>query len=103
METRRLPHASKRVRRVCVCVFSAHRLMTQGFKGRVTGWGNLKENFSPAGGRNLPTNLQQIHLPIVEDDVCRSSTSIRITDNMFCAGNRPSLRRQSDLLGVFPD
>lgn len=60
--------------------------MTTGFKGRVTGWGNLMESFNPAA-RNLPTNLQQIHLPIEEEDVCRSSTSIRITDNMFCAGN----------------
>ena len=60
--------------------------MTQGYKGRVTGWGNLKESFNPAA-RNLPVSLQQIHLPIVEEDVCRSSTSIRITDNMFCAGN----------------
>lgn len=66
--------------------FFTGRLMTTGFKGRVTGWGNLMESFNPAA-RNLPTNLQQIHLPIAEEDVCRSSTSIRITDNMFCAGN----------------
>lgn len=84
-------------------MFSTNRLMTQGYKGRVTGWGNLKESYNPAA-RNLPTNLQQIHLPIVEDDVCRSSTSIRITDNMFCAGNTLlyiSLRKQRALSFCF--
>uniref|UniRef100_H2SPL7 Prothrombin n=1 Tax=Takifugu rubripes TaxID=31033 RepID=H2SPL7_TAKRU len=73
----------------------ARMLMTTGFKGRVTGWGNLKESFDPAA-RNLPTKLQQIHLPIVEEDVCRSSTSIRITDNMFCAGYKPEDNKRGD-------
>ncbi|TWW63879.1 Prothrombin [Takifugu flavidus] len=73
----------------------ARMLMTTGFKGRVTGWGNLKESFNPAA-RNLPTNLQQIHLPIAEEDVCRSSTSIRITDNMFCAGYKPEDNKRGD-------
>ncbi|KAK7880716.1 hypothetical protein WMY93_032630 [Mugilogobius chulae] len=49
---------------------------------RVTGWGNLKETWNPAA-RNLPTVLQQIHLPIVDQNICRASTSVRITDNMF--------------------
>lgn len=60
-------------------------LMSEGFKGRVTGWGNLKESWNPAV-RNLPSVLQQIHLPIVDQNICRSSTSVKITDNMFCAG-----------------
>lgn len=64
--------------------------MTQGFKGRVTGWGNLQEVYNPAL-RNLPTVLQQVTLPIVEESVCLSSTSIRITDNMFCTGNPSAL------------
>lgn len=59
--------------------------MTEGYKGRVTGWGNLKETWNPTA-RNLPTVLQQIHLPIVDQDTCRSSTTVKITDNMFCAG-----------------
>lgn len=63
----------------------AQALMTEGYKGRVTGWGNLKETWNPSA-RNLPTVLQQIHLPIVDQDTCRTSTSVRITDNMFCAG-----------------
>lgn len=62
-------------------------MLTEGFKGRVTGWGNLKETWNPAA-RNLPKVLQQIHLPIVDEQICRSSTSVRITDNMFCAGKR---------------
>ncbi|KAL6461747.1 hypothetical protein MHYP_G00298920 [Metynnis hypsauchen] len=63
----------------------ANLLMSEGFKGRVTGWGNLKESWT-SNPQNLPSVLQQIHLPIVNQDVCRKSTSIRVTDNMFCAG-----------------
>lgn len=59
--------------------------MSAGYKGRVTGWGNLKETWNPAA-RNLPSALQQIQLPIVEQNICRRSTSVRITNNMFCAG-----------------
>lgn len=64
---------------------SSNSLMTQGYKGRVTGWGNLKDTWNPSA-RNLPEVLQQIHLPIVDQDVCSSSTSVKVTDNMFCAG-----------------
>ncbi|XP_068612481.1 prothrombin [Brachionichthys hirsutus] len=63
----------------------AKTLILEGFRGRVSGWGNLKETWNPSA-RNLPTVLQQIHLPIVDQDTCRASTSVRITDNMFCAG-----------------
>ncbi|XP_072307111.1 prothrombin [Eucyclogobius newberryi] len=73
----------------------ARALMTQGYKGRVTGWGNLKETWNPAA-RNLPTVLQQIHLPIVDQNICRSSTSVRITDNMFCAGYKPEDSERGD-------
>ncbi|KAM7365834.1 hypothetical protein PAMP_016736 [Pampus punctatissimus] len=73
----------------------AKLLMTEGFKGRVTGWGNLKETWNPSA-RNLPTVLQQIHLPIVDQDICRSSTSVRITDNMFCAGYKPEDAQRGD-------
>lgn len=61
-------------------------LMSEGYKGRVTGWGNLKETWNPTV-RNLPNVLQQIHLPIVDQNTCRRSTSVKVTDNMFCAGN----------------
>uniref|UniRef100_A0A3B4XSH0 Prothrombin n=1 Tax=Seriola lalandi dorsalis TaxID=1841481 RepID=A0A3B4XSH0_SERLL len=73
----------------------AQTLMTEGYKGRVTGWGNLKETWNPSA-RNLPTVLQQIHLPIQDQDTCRSSTSVRITDNMFCAGYRPEDAKHGD-------
>ncbi|XP_061572207.1 prothrombin [Cololabis saira] len=73
----------------------ARALMSEGFKGRVTGWGNLKETWNPSS-RNLPTVLQQIHLPIVEQDVCVRSTSVRITDNMFCAGFKPTDKERGD-------
>ncbi|KAJ0009558.1 hypothetical protein NQD34_001260 [Periophthalmus magnuspinnatus] len=73
----------------------ARALMTEGYKGRVTGWGNLKETWNPAA-RNLPTVLQQIHLPIVDQNICRASTSVRITDNMFCAGYKPDDTQRGD-------
>lgn len=59
--------------------------MNEGYKGRVTGWGNLREAWNPSG-RPLPDVLQQIQLPIVDQQTCISSTAVRITGNMFCAG-----------------
>ncbi|XP_049426364.1 prothrombin [Epinephelus fuscoguttatus] len=73
----------------------AKALMSEGYKGRVTGWGNLKETWNPSA-RNLPTVLQQIHLPIVDQDICRSSTSVKITNNMFCAGYKPEDAERGD-------
>ncbi|XP_077584350.1 prothrombin [Stigmatopora nigra] len=73
----------------------AKMLMTAGYKGRVTGWGNLKESWAPSG-RALPVVLQQIHLPIADQSTCRSSTTIRITDNMFCAGYSPEDTERGD-------
>ncbi|XP_056444820.1 prothrombin [Gadus chalcogrammus] len=73
----------------------AQKLMFEGYKGRVTGWGNLKETWNPSS-KNLPAVLQQIHLPIVDQDTCRASTSVRITDNMFCAGFKPGETQHGD-------
>ncbi|KPP79696.1 hypothetical protein Z043_100707 [Scleropages formosus] len=73
----------------------ARTLMFTGYKGRVSGWGNLKESWSYSPG-NLPTVLQQIHLPIVEHATCRASTNIPITDNMFCAGYKPEDTTRGD-------
>ncbi|XP_038159173.1 prothrombin [Cyprinodon tularosa] len=73
----------------------ARALMSAGYKGRVTGWGNLQETWNPAA-RNLPAVLQQIHLPIVDQDTCRKSTAIRITNNMFCAGYSPEESQRGD-------
>lgn len=60
-------------------------LLLTGYKGRVTGWGNLFDTWG-AGSRQLPGVLQQVNLPIVSRDVCKASTNIKVTDNMFCAG-----------------
>ncbi|KAH7944458.1 hypothetical protein HPB52_019913 [Rhipicephalus sanguineus] len=49
-------------------------------KGKVTGWGWLNEN------GDTPRYLQEIELPIVDQDVCRKATWNKVTDNMFCAG-----------------
>ncbi|XP_054161949.1 uncharacterized protein LOC128959934 [Oppia nitens] len=48
--------------------------------GHVTGWGQLKEN-GPQ-----PRYLQELRVPIVEENKCRASTAFKVTANMFCAG-----------------
>uniref|UniRef100_A0A3P8Z4I8 Prothrombin n=1 Tax=Esox lucius TaxID=8010 RepID=A0A3P8Z4I8_ESOLU len=73
----------------------AKTLMFAGYKGRVSGWGNLYETWS-SSPKSLPTVLQQIHLPIVEQETCRASTTIRVTDNMFCAGFKPEEQKSGD-------
>ncbi|XP_016099655.1 prothrombin-like [Sinocyclocheilus grahami] len=73
----------------------AKNLMFAGYKGRVTGWGNLRESWS-SNPTNLPSVLQQIHLPIVDQSICRNSTSVIITDNMFCAGYQPDDTKRGD-------
>uniref|UniRef100_A0A3Q3F7B7 Prothrombin n=1 Tax=Labrus bergylta TaxID=56723 RepID=A0A3Q3F7B7_9LABR len=73
----------------------AKMLMTEGYKGRVTGWGNLMEIWNPSQ-RTLPDVLQQIHLPIQEQLTCRQSTSVTITNNMFCAGFSPDDSHRGD-------
>uniref|UniRef100_A0AAY4CNN3 Prothrombin n=1 Tax=Denticeps clupeoides TaxID=299321 RepID=A0AAY4CNN3_9TELE len=73
----------------------AQTLMFAGYKGRVTGWGNLYETWTSTPKAH-PANLQQVQLPIVEQDTCKNSTSIRITDNMFCAGFKPQEKQTGD-------
>ncbi|XP_067849760.1 prothrombin [Heptranchias perlo] len=61
------------------------RLLLSQQIGRITGWGNLGESF--VNTQTLkPQVLQQIQLPIVNHDICKSSTDIKVTKNMFCAG-----------------
>nr|AHK09950.1 blood coagulation factor II [Ctenopharyngodon idella] len=73
----------------------AKNLMFAGYKGRVTGWGNLRESWT-SNPKDLPSVLQQIHLPIVDQSICRNSTSVIITDNMFCAGYQPDDSKRGD-------
>ncbi|XP_043099213.1 prothrombin [Puntigrus tetrazona] len=73
----------------------AKTLMFADYKGRVTGWGNLRESWT-SNPANLPSVLQQIHLPIVDQAICRNSTSVIITDNMFCAGYQPQDSQRGD-------
>ncbi|XP_074643811.1 uncharacterized protein LOC141900700 [Tubulanus polymorphus] len=56
-------------------------LMKVGRIGTVTGWGRLTEN-SP----QRPERLMSITIPIVDENICRLSTSEIVTVNMFCAG-----------------
>ncbi|XP_004851961.1 prothrombin [Heterocephalus glaber] len=71
-------------------------LLQAGYKGRVTGWGNLREVWKSSAGEVQPSVLQLVNLPIVDRPTCRSSTRIRITDNMFCAGFKPEEGKRGD-------
>ncbi|XP_027631213.1 prothrombin [Tupaia chinensis] len=75
---------------------TAVRLLVSGYKGRVTGWGNLKETWIASVDEVQPNALQVVNLPIVERPVCKASTRIRITDNMFCAGYKPEEQKRGD-------
>nr|1D9I_A Chain A, Thrombin [Homo sapiens] len=75
---------------------TAASLLQAGYKGRVTGWGNLKETWTANVGKGQPSVLQVVNLPIVERPVCKDSTRIRITDNMFCAGYKPDEGKRGD-------
>lgn len=75
---------------------TAARLLQAGYKGRVTGWGNLKETWTTSHAEVQPSVLQVVNLPIVERPVCKASTRIRITDNMFCAGYKPDEGKRGD-------
>lgn len=79
------PGGSVLTRSICL----PQRLLQAGYKGRVTGWGNLKETWTTSHAEVQPSVLQVVNLPIVERPVCKASTRIRITDNMFCAGKSP--------------
>ncbi|XP_004619129.1 prothrombin [Sorex araneus] len=68
---------------------TANRLLQAGYKGRVTGWGNLRETWTSNSEGLLPSALQVVNLPIVDRQTCKDSTRIRVTDNMFCAGYKP--------------
>ncbi|XP_020654675.3 prothrombin [Pogona vitticeps] len=70
-------------------------LLLSGYKGRVTGWGNLFETWSSRSSA-LPNVLQQVNLPIVDRETCKASTSIKVTDNMFCAGYSPEDTMRGD-------
>ncbi|KAF6103254.1 coagulation factor II, thrombin [Phyllostomus discolor] len=74
---------------------TAARLLQAGYKGRVTGWGNLKEVWTTTA-QAQPSVLQVVNLPIVERAVCKASTRIHITDNMFCAGYKPNEGKRGD-------
>ncbi|XP_012670406.2 prothrombin [Clupea harengus] len=96
LHMRRPIEFSARIHPICLPTRQvAKDLMSVGFKGRVTGWGNLYETWS-SSPKVHPAVLQQVQLPIVEQDTCRKSTAIRITDNMFCAGFAPEANISGD-------
>uniref|UniRef100_A0A8C8AL79 Prothrombin n=1 Tax=Otus sunia TaxID=257818 RepID=A0A8C8AL79_9STRI len=40
--------------------------------------------------------LQQLNVPIVHQDICKASTKVKVTDNMFCAGYSPEDSKRGD-------
>ncbi|XP_073204310.1 prothrombin isoform X1 [Lepidochelys kempii] len=87
---------SDRIHPVCLPTRElVQSLMLTGFKGRVSGWGNLYETWG-SGTVALPSVLQQVNLPIVNQATCKASTNIRLTDNMFCAGYSPEDAKRGD-------
>ncbi|XP_078457821.1 prothrombin [Lampetra planeri] len=70
-------------------------LLKSGFKGRVTGWGNLFQTWTN-NPRAQPKVLQMINLPIVDPRRCQESTTHRITANMLCAGYEPEDVKRGD-------
>ncbi|KAG8519568.1 Prothrombin, partial [Galemys pyrenaicus] len=73
---------------------TANRLLQTAHKGRVTGWGNLKETWTVTPAELQPKVLQVVNLPIVDRPTCKASTRIRITDNMFCY--KPDEQKRGD-------
>lgn len=66
----------------------------------MTGWGNLRETWTTSISEIQPSVLQVVNLPIVERSVCKASTRIRITDNMFCAGKPFVLGQEQGLVDL---
>lgn len=96
LHMRRPIEFSDRIHPICLPTRQVVKdLMMVGFKGRVTGWGNLFEAWSSTPKAH-PEVLQQIQLPIVDQETCRKSTAILVTDNMFCAGFKPEENRRGD-------
>ncbi|EPQ11714.1 Prothrombin [Myotis brandtii] len=75
---------------------TAARLFQAGYKGRVTGWGNLKETWVASHAEVQPSVLQVVNLLIMKRPVCKASTRTRITDNMFCVGYKPDEGKRGD-------
>ncbi|XP_060767229.1 prothrombin isoform X2 [Neoarius graeffei] len=96
LHMKKSPEFTTRIHPICLPTKNIVKtLMSVGYKGRVTGWGNLKESWT-SSHQNLPVFLQQVHLPIVDQQTCRQSTRIPITDNMFCAGYSPEDNKRGD-------
>ncbi|XP_071961346.1 coagulation factor X-like [Antedon mediterranea] len=73
------------------------RIMKPRKHGRVSGWGDLRENVP------RPRFMNEVYIPIVGQRNCISSTTDTVTDNMFCAGYKQKLKDacQGDSGGPF--
>ncbi|XP_071961348.1 transmembrane protease serine 9-like [Antedon mediterranea] len=86
------------VRPICLPTNNlTERIMKPRKHGRVSGWGDIREN----GPR--PRFMNEVYLPIVGQRKCISSTTYNVTDNMFCAGYKQKLKDacQGDSGGPF--
>ncbi|KAJ8946729.1 hypothetical protein NQ318_020823 [Aromia moschata] len=63
-------------------------LLPQGENITVVGWGWINEDYHDPDDDNFPDTLQQLDLPILDDETCNATLSEYgiYTDRMFCAG-----------------
>ncbi|XP_050962415.1 trypsin-3 [Labeo rohita] len=64
-----------------VCLAAAGSVFGGGTKSWITGWGKLN-----SGDTQIPNILQEVEIPIVNNDVCNEAFKGIITSNMLCAG-----------------
>ncbi|KAL1277875.1 hypothetical protein QQF64_024548 [Cirrhinus molitorella] len=64
-----------------VCLAAASSVFRRGTKSWITGWGKLNSTDT-----QIPNMLQEVEIPIVDNDVCNMAYGGLITSNMMCAG-----------------
>ncbi|XP_062382941.1 trypsin-1-like [Sardina pilchardus] len=65
-----------------VCLAACGSIFPQGTESWVTGWGRTEEG----GDRSISDVLQQVEVPVVDNEQCDELLSASITENMICAG-----------------
>ncbi|XP_073688757.1 chymotrypsinogen A-like [Garra rufa] len=64
-----------------VCLAAAGSVFGEGTMSWITGWGKLKSEDT-----QIPNMLQEVEIPIVNNNVCNKTYKGAITSNMLCAG-----------------
>ncbi|XP_038596308.1 chymotrypsin-like protease CTRL-1 [Tachyglossus aculeatus] len=74
-----------------VCLASPTEALPQGITCVTTGWGRIS-----GIGNIVPNRLQQVALPLVTVNQCKTYWGNRITDSMICAGGQGASSCQGD-------